>query len=436
MADIAIRTTITANSIQRLFGPPGSLDYRTHPSQREPDAPSMIFKSMKLKEVPPVADIKCLKGTVYSFKNRKIVTRWLRDVCGAFHLKLTTLCLAVQLCDAYIMKNLDRLPVSKCQLAGVAAMWIAAKFEEMDDALPSLKALVDICDGAYQAEELQDVEEDILNVFLWKLPHTTLANYLYLYLHMHGDSGIVTTLTKSSDVGLAAPSVLPNTLTAILLTIDENKSRRTLSISIQLGGAALAQTIPQIVALLKLPGSKASSVELFELFGQDFMVARRLNLADSASACGWTATSRVTIFASTTGNTAGSTIFSERNSLVILRSVNGLCIHVCETLAQEAVTHVEFLRLPSHIVALGVLALGRAMTGTCLTETRSAVTYLLKSLELSGALALAAADLLADKYKESFELGGGSLPPPVVPLPEDIQDRIKFVFSKNAAAQE
>ena len=423
MADIAIRTTITANSIQRLFGPPGSLDYRTHPSQREPDAPSMIFKSMKLKEVPPVADIKCLKGTVYSFKNRKIVTRWLRDVCGAFHLKLTTLCLAVQLCDAYIMKNLDRLPVSKCQLAGVAAMWIAAKFEEMDDFPPWSEVVTPEHPYYWNYIRERRVPED-------------LANYLYLYLHMHGDSGIVTTLTKSSDVGLAAPSVLPNTLTAILLTIDENKSRRTLSISIQLGGAALAQTIPQIVALLKLPGSKASSVELFELFGQEFMVARRLNLADSASACGWTATSRVTIFASTTGNTAGSTIFSERNSLVILRSVNGLCIHVCETLAQEAVTHVEFLRLPSHIVALGVLALGRAMTGTCLTETRSAVTYLLKSLELSGALALAAADLLADKYKESFELGGGSLPPPVVPLPEDIQDRIKFVFSKNAAAQE
>jgi hypothetical protein len=430
MADVAIRTTITANSIQRLFGPPGSVDYRTHPSDREPDAPSAIFKSMKTKETPPIPDIKIFKGTIYSFKNRRIITRWLRDVCLAFHLKLTTLCLAIQLADAYILRNLDKLPVNKCQLVGVAAMWIAAKFEEMDDVLPSLQSLVDVCDKAYSADDILNAEEDILNSFLWKLPHTTIANYLYLYLHMHGDPGIVTTLSKTPAVGLGSSP--PDTISATLLFVDsDSKMRHTVSLAIPMGKAPLSQVVPQIIALLKLPSGKAGAVELFELFGQDFMVGRRLNLADTACASGWTSASRVTLFAATTAAAAaaGSTVFSERSSLVILRTVNALCIHVCESLAQEAATHVEFLRLPSHIVALGVIALGRAMTATSIEETRSAVSYLLRTLELSGALALAAADLLTDKYKEALE--GGGLAPPVVPLPTDIQDRIKYVFSKN-----
>eukprot|EP00758_Cryptobia_borreli_P010212 Tbor_TRINITY_DN5551_c1_g1::TRINITY_DN5551_c1_g1_i1::g.12738::m.12738 len=206
MTDIEIRTTITANSLLPLFGPPGAIDYRTHPNQRKPDTPIIIFKAMKQKESPPLTDIKILKGTIYSYKNRRIITIWIRSVCTAFSLKSTTLSLAVVLTDSHIVRNINTLDINNCQLVAIVCTWIAAKFEELADIVPSVKSLVEVCDGAYNKDDIINTEEEVLEGFRWKIPHSTCVNFMYLYLHMHGNPEVARPLFgltrgEVSDVG-------------------------------------------------------------------------------------------------------------------------------------------------------------------------------------------------------------------------------------------
>lgn len=440
MADVVLRTTITGNSVQRMFGAPGAIDYRSHPGQRDADAPSAVFSGMKSKEVTPLQDIKFLKGTIYSYKNRKVITRWLRDVCAAFQLKATTLALAVQLTDAFIIRSLENLAVQKCQLAAVTALWISAKFEELDEALPKIRQIVDVCDGAYTAEDVVNMEEDILESFKWRLPHTTVMNHLYLFLHMH--SLIPPFYPRGGLEDIAGGDSVP---VELVLVDPDSKQRQTLRVAIS-QHATFQQVLPQLCTAVRIPFS--SAVEVFELLGTDFFVAKRVPLHQTpaerrmASLQGQLQQQRpVSPSTSTNGplrlflanSRQSSPIFSEREELIVLKSVNSLLIHCAlDLLGPEVVTHVEFLRLPSHVVALGVLALARCLVGLHAEETRLAIAFILKQLDIAGAQALAAADLLCDKYQEALQQPQG-LPVPLVPLPVDVRERLKYVFSRGSA---
>lgn len=448
--EVVLRTTITGNSVQRLFGAPGAIDYRSHPGQRDADAPSVVFHGMKSKEVTPLQDIKFLKGTIYSYKNRKVITRWLRDVCAAFQLKATTLALAVQLTDAFIIKSLDTLAVNRCQLAAITSLWIAAKFEEMDDGLPKLRQIVDVCDGAYTAEDVLVMEEDVLDSFKWRIPHTTVMNHLYLFLHMHSlfppytPPGGQHQQQLGGDIAGGRGGV--DVPIEIVMVDPDSKLRHVMRSSMP-QHATFQQVLPQLCAAVRIPCS--SAVEVFELLGGDFFVAKRVALGDtpaerkiaalqqrhqpqqrpiSPTASAGVA-STIRLFIANSRQT--SPIFAERDDVIVLKSVNSLLIHCAlDLLGPEVITHVEFLRLPSHVVALGVLALARCMVGQYVEETRIAITSILKQLDIAGAQALAAADLLCDKYQEALTQPQG-LPVPLVPLPADTRDRLKFVFSRD-----
>lgn len=431
MADpqLNIRTTITSDSVQRLFGPPGAVDYRSAPGSRDSDNPVAVFHQMAAKEVQPLNDIKFLKGSIYSYKNRKIVTRWLRDVCAAFQLKMATLCLGVQLADYFIIKSLQTLAVAKCQLAAVTALWIAAKFEELDQDLPSLKSVVEVCDGAYTGAEVLDMEEEVLNVLQWKLPHTTLMNYLYLFLHLH----IVAPLAPPAPPSSGAASALPSSMGATdvllhLVSADATtKTRSTVSLVVP-GTVPLQQSLAKICSAGRV--AHTTSVELFELFGEDLMLAKRVDLTELPLAR-QPHTRRLSLFIATQGYSSAH-LFSSGQSqqgFILLRTVNSLLLHMCEVLSSEVVTHVEFLRLRSPALALGVLALARCIVGTNVYETRHYIAWVVTTLDLSGSQALAAAELLCDKYKEAL-LSPEGLPAPLAPLPADAHERLKFVFSK------
>lgn len=442
-ADVVLRTTITGNSVQRMFGAPGAIDYRSHPGQRDADAPAAVFAGMKSKEVTPLQDIKFLKGTIYSYKNRKVITRWLRDVCAAFQLKATTLALAVQLTDAYIIRSLETLAVQKCQLAAITALWIAAKFEELDEALPKLRQIVDVCDGAYTGEDVINMEEDVLDSFKWRIPHTTVMNHLYLLLHMHS---LIPPYYGGGGAGAAEASSSGGDLIPVeLIVVDpESKQRQAIRLAIPLH-TTFQQILPQLCTAVRIPFS--SAVEVFELLGSDFYVAKRIPLQETpgerrmaglqqkrplSAGAGTSGSAPLRLFLA--NSRQSSPIFAERDEVIVLKSVNGLLIHCAlDLLGPEVVTHVEFLRLPSHVVALGVLALARCLVGHHTEETRIAIAFILKQLDIAGAQALAAADLLCDKYQEALTAPQG-LPVPLVPLPADIRDRLKYVFSRGASA--
>jgi hypothetical protein len=443
-ADVVLRTTITGNSIQRMFGAPGAIDYRSHPGQRDADAPAAVFAGMKSKEVMPLQDIKFLKGTIYSYKNRKVITRWLRDVCAAFQLKGTTLALAVQLTDAYIIRSLDTLAVQKCQLAAITALWISAKFEELDESLPKLRQIVDVCDGAYSGEDVINMEEDILDSFKWRIPHTTVMNHIYLLLHIHSLIPPYYPPNRADESLNANVHGGGDLIPVELMVVDpDSKQRQVVRLSIPLHTTFL-QILPQLCTAIRIPFS--STVEVFELLGTDFFVAKRIPLQQTpgerriaglqqkrpvSAGAGGAGAGPLRLFLANSRQC--SPIFAERDELIVLKSVNGLLIHCAlDLLGPEVVTHVEFLRLPSHVVALGVLALARCLIGHYAEETRVAIAFILKQLDIPGAQALAAADLLCDKYQEALAQPQG-LPAPLIPIPADVRDRLKYVFSRGAA---
>ncbi|EPY25530.1 mitotic cyclin [Strigomonas culicis] len=383
--EIKIRTTITSDSMGRHFGAPMAIDYRAHPGDQQDENPLTIFEGMKEHGVQPLPDISILKGTIYSFKNRKTITRWLRDVCAAFRLKSTTLGLAVQLTDAFLVGHLKKLKVDRCQLCAVTCLWIAAKFEEMDEDLPNLRKIVEVCDSAYNAPEVLDMEESVLSYYKWRLPHTTVVNHVYLQIHMLSTEKLV---QKGKHPG--GPQV------EVTLLVLDNDGRPTSCVLPLPAGTLLREVLPQLCAASKVPFT--TSIDVFQLYGNALVLAQRTRLETAVGALPTDYRGTIRLFVSSARSQV-STIFIERNNFVILRTINEAFLDICDTLTAEVVTHVEFLQLPSHVTALGIVALALALRAPeDPAEVRQAVLLVLATLGISASQALAAADLLNTKY--------------------------------------
>ena len=91
-------------------------------------------------------------------KMRSILIDWLVDVHLKFKLNEETFFLTVNLIDRYLEKSV--IPRTKLQLVGVAAMFMACKYEEIFS--PELKDFVYVCDKAYTKEEILEMESLIL----------------------------------------------------------------------------------------------------------------------------------------------------------------------------------------------------------------------------------------------------------------------------------
>lgn len=409
-------TTVSSDSVSRLFGPAGAMDFRSNPGMKdEYEDPKAIFNKMKQKDVKPLSDINILKGSIYSYKNRRIITRWLRDVCGAFNLRSTTLCLAVQLTDAYIVGNLKQLELQKCQLAAVTALWIAAKFEEMDADLPNLRKIVDVCDGAYAKENILLMEESILSFFKWYLPHTTVVNHVYLQLHLLNNPALI--IAKKEEV-------VPATVVVNLLVLDSQEAQAWVSVTLN-SAQTLQDCLGELCAAARLLYTTSTSV--FQLFGTDVFLAERLPHATIVKDLLLDSTGSRRLFVCSSRSQVTAT-FAERGSYVILRSINAGFLDLCDILTQEVVTHVEFLRLYSYVTAFGVLGLALCLISHDNEENKRLLEHVRKTLDISATQGLAAADLLTIKYKEALPTirEGSSLPRPG----EDFRETLCYCFDR------
>ncbi|KEG09415.1 cyclin [Trypanosoma grayi] len=412
-AEMNIRTTITADSVQRIFGPPASIDYRSHPGDEETVSPAVIFESMKQKEIGPLDDIRKLKGTVYSYKNRKVITHWLRDVCAAFDLKSTTLCLSVQLTDAFITKSLESLALEKCQLAAVTCLWVAAKFEEMDDSLPTLRKIVEVCDNAYTSKDVVDMEETILGFFKWRLPHTTVINHLYLQLHLLSSNDLIKCSKRQEETETNYISF------KILLMGTDQWTWGPLEAA---ANSKLSDVLPLLCAAARLCVSH--NIEVFQVFGENLLVTKRTPLSATLGSLPIDEHGETRLFLS---NGHVNLVFVDRGSYIILRTINQRFLDLSELLIQEVVTHVEFMQLRSHVTALGVLTLTMCILATDLEECRAAISYVQRKLCISESQALAAARLLCTKYQEAMPTYRDAVA--YSDVPHDISDRLKLCLA-------
>nr|CCC90857.1 putative mitotic cyclin [Trypanosoma congolense IL3000] len=411
-----IRTTVTLNSIPGPFGAPAAIDYKSHLGEGDTVSAATIFESMKKKEMTPLDDIKKLKKSVYSYKNRKIITNWLRDVCVALNLKSTTLCLAIQLTDAFISGSLKTLPVEKCQLAAATCLWDAAKFEEMDNSLPSLKKIVRVCDDAYTGDQILDMEETILGFFKWRLPHTTVINHLYFQLHMLGSEELV----KCGSVVERAPG---ERVVLQLLVVEEDMHiwKRVESTAER----TIKEMIPHFCAVVGL--SVSNTVEVFQVFGENLLVTRRTPLDTALGSLNVDSRNESRLCIS---NGHLNFVFVERGTLIVPRTINKCFLNQCQVLVQEVVLHVEFLQLSSHVTALAVLTLSMCILANNMVEGTHAINYIQNTLGISAGRSVAAARLLCTKYAETIAEYCKSVNLPE--LPEDILERLDKCVPRKA----
>lgn len=108
---------------------------------------------------------------------RAILIDWLVDVNVKFRLVPETLFMTVNLIDRYLSKA--KVSRNKLQLVGVSSLLIACKYEEIYP--PSLKEYVAICDRAYTASEILEMEAHILLSLDFELTHSSSLRFLERY---------------------------------------------------------------------------------------------------------------------------------------------------------------------------------------------------------------------------------------------------------------
>ncbi|KAK9374975.1 cyclin-like protein [Lipomyces chichibuensis] len=105
---------------------------------------------------------------------------YLLDFLVESHLSLRlqpqTLFLAVNLIDRYCSR---RVVFKKhYQLVGCAALWIAAKYEDKKDRVPTVRELKVMCCDAYEEDMFVQMEGHVLSTLEWTIGHPTVDTFL------------------------------------------------------------------------------------------------------------------------------------------------------------------------------------------------------------------------------------------------------------------
>lgn len=109
---------------------------------------------------------------------RSYLVDFLVEIHLQHRLRPETLYLALNIVDRYISK---RIVFKKhYQLVGCAALWIAAKFEDAKDRVPTLPELVDMCCNAYDEKAFVQMERHVLQTIQWAVGHPSAEAWLRL----------------------------------------------------------------------------------------------------------------------------------------------------------------------------------------------------------------------------------------------------------------
>lgn len=112
-----------------------------------------------------------------SHSMRTILVDWLVEVGEEYRLQNETLCLAVSYIDRFL--SVMSVVRAKLQLVGTAAMFIAAKYEEIYP--PDVGEFVYITDNTYTKKQVLRMEQLILKVLTFDLCVPTTSVFLNAY---------------------------------------------------------------------------------------------------------------------------------------------------------------------------------------------------------------------------------------------------------------
>jgi len=109
---------------------------------------------------------------------RPCLVDFLVEIHFTFHLRPETLYLTLNIIDRYVSRRI--VYVKHYQLVGCAALWIAAKFEDAKERVPSVQDLVQICRDTYDESAFIQMEQHVLSTIQWTLGHPTAEAWLRL----------------------------------------------------------------------------------------------------------------------------------------------------------------------------------------------------------------------------------------------------------------
>ncbi|KAK0198683.1 cyclin-like protein [Armillaria mellea] len=109
---------------------------------------------------------------------RPCLVDFLVEVHFSFRLRPETLYLALNIVDRYVSRRI--VYIKHYQLVGCAALWIAAKFEDAKDRVPTVQDLMQMCHDAYEESAFIQMEGHVLSTIQWTLGHPTAEAWLRL----------------------------------------------------------------------------------------------------------------------------------------------------------------------------------------------------------------------------------------------------------------
>ncbi|KAK1223806.1 hypothetical protein PQX77_013330 [Marasmius sp. AFHP31] len=109
---------------------------------------------------------------------RPCLVDFLVEIHFTFRLRPETLYLTLNIIDRYVSRRI--VYIKHYQLVGCAALWIAAKFEDAKERVPTVQDLVQMCHDAYEESAFIQMEGHILSTIQWTLGHPTAEAWLRL----------------------------------------------------------------------------------------------------------------------------------------------------------------------------------------------------------------------------------------------------------------
>lgn len=107
---------------------------------------------------------------------RPCLVDFLVEVHFSFRLRPETLYLTLNIIDRYVSRRV--VFVKHYQLVGCAALWIAAKFEDAKERVPTVQDLVGVCRDTYDESAFIQMEGHVLSTIQWSLGHPTAEAWL------------------------------------------------------------------------------------------------------------------------------------------------------------------------------------------------------------------------------------------------------------------
>jgi len=169
-------------------------------------------------------------GTSILPKMRTVLVDWLIQVHSQFNLLQETLYLTVAILDRFLQDSACKIERKQLQLVGVAAMFIASKYEEMY--APEIGDFVYITDRAYTEPQIREMEMKILSTLSFDLGRPLPLHFLRRNSKAGNVDALTHTLAKYAmeltlvDYKMAhiKPSVIAAAALALSLKVLEDRN--------------------------------------------------------------------------------------------------------------------------------------------------------------------------------------------------------------------